>query len=106
MKNVKNVTSIITYVGTIGVAIGFIVLVLISSCTEKQKVRNYGGTETFRLKPGEKLLQATWKGEKGASNLWYLTRKMHPNETADTIYFRESSDYGVWEGTVVFVESK
>lgn len=78
----------------------------ISSCTENQKARNYGGTETFDLKPGEKLLNATWKGEKGSSNLWYLTRPMLPNEKADTLYFRESSDYGVWQGTVIFIEHK
>jgi hypothetical protein len=76
------------------------------SCTENQKARNYGGTETFRLEPGQKLLNATWKGEKGSSNLWYLTRPMKANETADTLYFKESSDYGVWQGTVVFIESK
>lgn len=88
-------------------ALTFFVLVMSnSSCTDNQKARNYGGTETFKLQPGEKLINATWKGDKGSSNLWYLTRPMRSNEKADTIYFRESSDYGVWQGTVVFIESK
>lgn len=31
------------------------------SCTENQRARQFGGTITIELPPGEKLVMATWK---------------------------------------------
>ena len=38
-------------------------IISLSSCTENQRARTFGGDLTVRLKPGEKLMMATWKGE-------------------------------------------
>lgn len=78
----------------------------VNSCTENQRARTFGGTATVNLPKGEKLLVATWKGEKGASNLWYLTEPMEDSYAPKTKVFQESSDYGIMEGKVIFIESK
>ena len=72
------------------------------SCTQNQKVKKYGGTATINLPQGKKLINCTWKED----NLWYLTRNMLPNETAETYELKEKSNYGVWEGTYIIVETK
>ncbi len=65
---------------------------MVIGCTDNMKARKYGGKETMKLKPNERLLNITWKGD----DLWMLTE--------DTIthlqYFRESSSFGVWEGEI------
>ena len=74
----------------------FILLVMccfLSSCTENQRAKNFGGKEEIQLKPNEKLINITWK----QSNMWVLTE-----DTLTHIkYFRENSDWGVWEGEIV-----
>lgn len=74
----------------------------LTSCTENQKAKNYGGTAHLNLPPNEKLLNVTWK----ENDLWYLTRPMTPADSAITYQFREESDYGVWEGTYIIKETK
>lgn len=76
------------------------------SCTDNQRARSFGGTETINLPKGEKLVNATWKGEKGAADLWYLTEPMDSTYIPKTKHFREQSGYGIMQGTVIFVESK
>lgn len=82
------------------------ITLLMTSCTQNQKARSYGGTETVNLPKGEKLINATWKGDKGGADLWYLTEAMDSSYIPKKKYFRESSGYGVFEGTVIFIESK
>ena len=43
-----------------------------TSCTPQTMSREYGGTVTINLEPGEKLVEATWKDD----NLWYLVEPM------------------------------
>jgi hypothetical protein len=74
----------------------------IPACTDNEKARNYGGTETINLEAGRKVMNVTWKEQ----NIWVLTRPMHPNDTAETVIFQEKSSYGVYEGKIVLVESK
>jgi len=71
-------------------------------CTKNAHARVYGGTETIKLEPGQKLINATWK----ETDLWILTRDMHDGEAAESYRFSEDSSFGVLEGTVNFVESK
>lgn len=75
---------------------------LTSSCTENQRVREFGGTMTVKLEPGQKLMMATWKED----NLFYLTEPMDENYQPKTKTFQESSSYGLLETKVIFVESK
>lgn len=44
----------------------------------------------------------TWKDD----SLWYLTRPMTDDDIAETHTFQQSSEFGVFEGTITVVESK
>lgn len=78
------------------------VTLLNTSCTDNERARNYGGTETINLPANEKVMNVTWKEQ----NLWVLTRPMHPSDSAETVVFQEKSSYGVYEGKIIIVESK
>ena len=52
------------------------------------------------LPKGKKILNATWK----QNNLWYVTRDARPGETPETVEFIESSNLGVAEGKIIFIE--
>ena len=84
----------------------FILLTLISlaltSCTDNQRARMYGGTETVNLPAGERLVVATWK----EAQIWYLTEQMPADYKPQQKIFREKSGYGLVEGTVIFVETR
>ena len=77
-------------------------LVAICSCTQNQMARSYGGKMTIELPKGEKLVNATWK----ESNLFYLTEPMEEGYVPKSKKFRESSNFGVWESEITFVESR
>lgn len=77
-------------------------IISLSSCTENQRARTFGGDMTIRLKAGEKLMMATWKGE----DLFYLTEPMEEGYVPKVKFFYENSSYGVLETTVKFVESR
>lgn len=72
-----------------------------TGCTEQQRARALGGNATVELKPGQKLVNATWKGE---SDLWLLTRQRRTGEAPERYVFEESSSWGVMEGRVVIIE--
>lgn len=82
----------------------FILLAIIcfTSC-EQIITREYGGTTTIKLQPGEKLLEATWKDD---GNIWYLTEPMDSNYVPKTKIFKESSVFGQLEGKVIFIETR
>lgn len=64
--------------------------------------RNCGGNTTLELEPNQKLEEITWKN----NSLWYLTRPMTDDDIAETHTFQESSNFGVFEGSVTVVERK
>lgn len=64
--------------------------------------RNFGGDINLKLEPNRKLENITWKED----SLWYLTRPMKEDEEATTYTFEQSSEFGVFEGTVTVIESK
>lgn len=76
-------------------------IIMFSGC-QQSITRNFGGTTTVKLEPGQRLVEATWKD----NNLWYLVEPMEPDYTPKTKEFIESSNYGVLEGKVIFIESK
>jgi hypothetical protein len=76
--------------------------IVLTGCTQQQRAKDWGGTTSVDLPPGQKLIVATWKD----SHLWYLTRPMHTNETAEEYEFKESSSFGLLQGTVNFKEHK
>ena len=77
-------------------------ILVLGSCTENARVKNFGGEGTINLPQGRKLVNVTWKD----TQLWYLTRQMKPDEVAETYLFQEESSWGVIEGTYNIVESK
>jgi hypothetical protein len=69
------------------------VMVVMSSCTENVRARHFGGTETLALNPNEVVLNVTWKD----NEMWVCTQ----DTITGVVYFREKSNWGVMEGTVI-----
>ena len=81
-----------------------IICLTISLCScEQQITRQYGGTTTINLEKGEKLIEVTWKD---GGNLWYFVEPMDSDYTPKVKTFKESSQFGMMEGKVVFIENK
>lgn len=78
----------------------FTVLCL-TSC-DQTITRNFGGTTTVNLEPGEKLIEVTWKND----NVWYLVEPMDPDYIPKTKTFKENSRVGILEGKVIFIERR
>ena len=78
-------------------------LVAVTSCSDQDIARNWGGEATIILPKGEKLIEATWKDQ---SDLWYLTEPMKPGYEPQVKIFRESSSYSGFDGTVKFIEQR
>ena len=86
----------------LGIFIGAIMIITIMyGCTENQKARAFGGTETINLEPGARLVNVTWKGKEG-SDLWILTKQ--DTTKPSTYSFKEKSNFGVMEGEVIIIE--
>lgn len=64
--------------------------------------RGFGGSMTLELPPNTKLEVITWKDD----SLWYCTRPMREDEQAEIHTYQQSSEFGVFEGSVTIVESK
>lgn len=73
--------------------IGLISLVTILSCTDNQRARSFGGTETIKLEDNEEFVNITWKQD----NLWLIVR----DKNTGKYYAREKSSFGVMQGKVV-----
>lgn len=82
--------------------IALAVLATMTACTSQQRAKGYGGTATIHVPKGQKVISATWK----KLDLWYLTRPMRQDEQPETLTLRESSDFGVMQGSVVLQESR
>jgi len=79
-----------------------IMVCTLSSCTEQERIREFGGEMTITLEPGEKLMMVTWKD----NHLFYLTEPMEPGYQPKKKTFRENSSWGMLESTVYFVERR
>ncbi len=73
----------------------------LTSC-DQSITRTMGGTTKIELEPGEKLVEATWKGD----DIWYLVEPMDSDYVPKTKTFKESSRMGVLEGKVIFYEKR
>jgi hypothetical protein len=79
-----------------------VVALLLTACTENQKVKTFGGTGHLNLPAGQKLVTVTWK----ETNLWYLTRPMTVTDSVETYEFVEESNFGMVEGKYIIKESR
>lgn len=64
-------------------------------------VKDFGGSMIIELEPNTKLELITWKDD----SLWYCTRPMREDDIAETHTYQQSSEWGVFEGTVTIVET-
>ena len=78
-----------------------LMFLFLTSC-DQSITRSMGGTTKIELEPGEKLVEATWKGD----DIWYLVEPMDSDYVPKTKTFKESSRIGVLEGKVIFYEKK
>lgn len=76
--------------------------VMITSCTENNRVKNWGGEGTINLPKGQKLVNVTWK----ETQIWYLTRPMTLQDSCQIYTFNKESSWGVLEGTFTIIETK
>lgn len=83
----------------IAIIVGIIIL---SSCTEQERTRQFGGEMTINLPAGQELMMVTWK----ENELFYLTRPMSDDYIPVKKTFRESSSWGIMESTVYFIETR
>ena len=75
-----------------------VTLLMLWSCTDNQRARSLGGTETINLEANEKFINITWKEE----NLWIIVQ----DTLTGTYYAREKSSFGVMQGKVVILPYK
>jgi hypothetical protein len=62
--------------------------------------KKFGGTVTYQLDPGTKLVNCTWK----ESEFWMLTATRPTNEVPKEYQFVEKSLMGVLQGKVIIKE--
>ena len=70
-----------------------ITLLALASCTDNQRARSFGGTETIKIEKKEKFINITWKQD----NLWVIVQ----DTITGTIYAKEKSSFGVMQGKVI-----
>ena len=72
------------------------------SCTKQQMARNFGGTVTIKVEPGQRVVMATWKND----DLFYMLEPMPEDYTPTNKRLIESSSFGVLESVIIFEESR
>lgn len=90
----KKIILALTLIALLAVGLG---MTSCQSCT-----RTLGGTTTIKLEPGEKLVECTWKG----NSIWYLVEPMDVLYVPKTKTFKESSNTGMLDGQVIFIETR
>ena len=75
------------------ISIIFLGILSLSSCTENERAKKFGGTMKVEISNKEKFINITWKGE----DLWILTQ----DTITKKFYFREDSPYGIIQGEVI-----
>lgn len=64
----------------------------VTACGRNTAISDWGKSKTITLNPGEKLENISWQSSK--ESLWIQTRPMREDESAETHYFRQSTNYG------------
>lgn len=84
----------------ISIILVIVMIIAMSGC--QYATKHLGGSMTVNLEPNVKLVNVTWKDD----SLWFLTKPMTEEDVAETYYFEEDSEFGIFEGTVTIVEHK
>jgi|LakMenE18May11ns_1017448.scaffolds.fasta_scaffold9855544_1 hypothetical protein len=73
----------------------------LSSCTDNERVKNFGGSAIMEIPFNQKFVNVTWK----ENELWVLTKqRTNEDTTYNTYHFSEKSSWGVMEGTYTITE--
>lgn len=86
----------------VSTALVFGSLITLSSCTENERSRIYGGTMEIKVEPGKKVTMATWK----ENDLFYMVEDMETEYTPHNKELIEASNFGIIQSKVVFKESR
>ena len=84
------------------VFLAILAVMCLTACTEQDRAKNWGGSMTVQIDPGYKLVEATWKDD----NLWILIEPMDEGYQPKTKIFKESSSFGIMEGSITFKERR
>jgi hypothetical protein len=82
--------------------ISFILCTLVLTSCEQFVARNFGGDVDIKVEKGYKVTSATWK----ETDLFYFIEPMEEGYQPKVKKFIESSNLGVLESEVIFIESK
>lgn len=93
--------KIIAVIGS-AVILGSIAVFGLTSCMAQSLTKSYGGSMTVNLPANQKLEEITWKDD----SLWYLTKPMTEEDIAEVHTFQQSTNFGIFEGTVTIIETK
>ena len=93
MKSIKKCMLMFVITAVLGISL--------SGC-DQGMTKSFGGDMTIELEPGLKLETIDWEDD----SLWYLTRPMREDEEPETYVLKQSSEFGIFEGTVTIVESR
>lgn len=69
-------------------------MIALASCTDNQRARQFGGTETVDIPEGRIIVNCTWKQD----DLWLLTK----DTITGKMYFNEKSSWGMMGGEINF----
>lgn len=83
------------------VFISLIGILSLTSC-EQYVARKFGGDVDIKVEKGYKVTSATWK----ETDLFYFIEPMEEDYQPKVKKFIESSNIGVFESKVIFIESK
>ena len=78
-----------------------IIFLLFTSC-EQYVARKFGGNVNINVEKGYKVTSATWK----ENDLFYFIEPMEKDYQPKVKKFVESSNVGILESKVIFIESK
>lgn len=76
--------------------------IVITSCTEQARTRQFGGTMVIEVPKGYKVTSATWK----KSDLFYFIEPMEDEYQPKQKKFIESSTFSIIETEVTFNEKR
>jgi hypothetical protein len=85
----------------------FVCVIALAGCTPNEVTKEYGGTRNIEVPKGYKVTGCNWKNQDdGGSDLWYFVEEMEDGYVPKTKKFIESSNWGVFNGEVIFHESR
>jgi hypothetical protein len=75
----------------------------LSSCTQNERVKQFGFSGQIQIAADQQFVNATWKG----NDLWIVTKTRTSSDTVYSQYqFGENSSWGILEGSYTITETR